>query len=117
MRARGYNERALERPWNNKEIGPQVSTAALEREAKWGGVITRCLQNQNICEAQIRTELPARGRSARYAREFSFASCHGEAESGMLRGSAVGNTSKMGRSSSPTAELCGKFPAFEIEGK
>ena len=35
----------------------------------------------------------------------------------MLRGSAVGNKSKTGRSSSPTAEVCGKIPAFEIEGK
>ena len=117
MRARGYIERGLERPWNYNEIDPQVLTAALEREAKWGGVITRCLKNPNIFEAQIRTELPARGRSARYAREFSFAKSHGEADSGLLRGSAVGNTSRTGRSSSPSAEISGKIPAFEIEGK
>ena len=35
----------------------------------------------------------------------------------MLHGSAVGNTSRTGRSSSPAAEFCGKIPAFEIEGK
>ena len=35
----------------------------------------------------------------------------------MLHGSAVGNTSRTGRSSSPAAELCGEIPAFENEGK
>ena len=35
----------------------------------------------------------------------------------MLHGSAVGNTSKTGRSTSPAAEVSGKIPASEIEGK
>ena len=77
MRARGYNERVLERPWDYNEIDPSVNCSL-----KTGGKMGRghCLKNQNICEAQIRTELPARGSSARYAREFSFAKCHGEAD-------------------------------------
>ena len=67
------------------------------------------------CEKQQQQQQQQRGRSARYAREFSFAKCHGEADSGMLHGSAVGNMPRTG-CSSPTAEVCGKIPSFEIEG-
>ena len=62
-------------------------------------------------------EPPARGRSARFARENSFARCLDEAGSVMLHGSAVGNRLRTGRSSSPAAKACGKIPEFEIEGK
>ena len=61
--------------------------------------------------------LPAREISTRYAREFSFTRCHGEADSGMLHGSAVGNTSRTGCAFSPAAEICGKIFAFNIERK
>ena len=43
--------------------------------------------------------------------------CHDEADSGMLHGSAVGNTSRTGCASSPAAEVCGKIFAFNIERK
>ena len=43
----------------------------------------------------------------KYAREFSFARCQDEAGSEMLHRGSI----------SPAAEVCGKLPAFEIEGK
>ena len=48
----------------------------------------------------------ARGKSARYARELSFARCHDE-EAGaiILHGSAAGNTSRTGRSTSSAAQI------------
>ena len=69
------------------------------------------------CKAQVGTELHARGRSARYAREFSFARCHDEAGSVMLHRGFVGNASRTGRSTFPAAEICGKIRVFEIIGK
>ena len=53
---------------------------------------------------------------AEEARDFSFARCDDEAGSVMLHGSAVGNRSRTGRSTSPATEACGKIPALEIEG-
>ena len=61
--------------------------------------------------------LLARGRNARYAREYNLASYDDKAGSGMLHGSAVGNTSRTGRASSPAADVCGKIPASKFEGK
>ena len=47
----------------------------------------------------------ARGNCARYARDLSFAKCHDEAGAIILHGSAAGNTSRTGRSTSPTAKI------------
>ena len=47
----------------------------------------------------------ARGKSARYARELSFARCHDEAGAIILHGSAAGNTSRTGRSTSSAAQI------------
>ena len=47
----------------------------------------------------------ARGKSARYAREWSFARCHDEAGAIILHGSAADNTSRTGRSTSSAAHL------------
>ena len=47
--------------------------------------------------------VPARGRSAHYAREFSFARCHDEAGAIMIHSSAAGNTPRIERSTSPGA--------------
>ena len=67
--------------------------------------------------SRTRHSLPARGRSARYTRELSFARCHDEAGCATVHGIAVDNTSRTGRSTSPAAEVCGKIPAFETEDK
>ena len=50
--------------------------------------------------------LPARGRSARYAREFSFVTCLVESVFVILQGSAVDNVLRTGRSTSPAVD-CG----------
>ena len=42
--------------------------------------------------------IPARGRSARNAREFNFAKCYNKAGYIILHGGAVGKTSRTGRS-------------------
>ena len=47
--------------------------------------------------------LPARGKSARYSREFSFARYHDAVVAIMLHSSAAANTSRTGRSTSPAA--------------
>ena len=47
----------------------------------------------------------ARGKSARYAREWSFARCHDEAGAIILHGSAADNTSRTGRSTSSAAQI------------
>ena len=47
----------------------------------------------------------ARGKCARYARELSFARCHDGACAIILHGSAAGNTSRTGRSTSPAAQM------------
>ena len=73
--------------------------------------------NQRKYKAQVRTELPARGRSARNARELIFARCQDEADSVMLHRGSVGNTSRTEHSISPAAEVFGQIPAFQIEGK
>ena len=48
--------------------------------------------------------LSARGKSARYAREFSFARCDDATDAIILHGSAAGYTSRTGRSNSPAAQ-------------
>ena len=57
---------------------------------------------------------PARGKSARYAREFGFARCHDEAGAKIQHGSAAGNTSRTGtvhfsRSTKYRAKASAKF--------
>ena len=75
------------------------------------------LSTDRTGSSRTRHSLPARGRSARYARELSFARCHHEAGCATVHGIALGNTSKTGRSTSPAAEVCGKITAFKTEVK
>ena len=58
----------------------------------------------------------ARGNCARYARELSFARCHDEAGAIILHGSAAGNTSRTGRSTSKSYRL-GQNYELGIESK
>ena len=48
---------------------------------------------------------PARGKSARYAREFSFARCHDEAGARKQHGTAASIISRTGRPTSPEVQI------------
>ena len=64
--------------------------------------------------------LPARGRSARYARELSFARCHDEAGAIIIHGFGAGNvkewTFNLSSSTNRRAKGRGKIPLFRVEG-
>ena len=64
--------------------------------------------------------IPARGRSARYAREFSFARCHDEAGAMMIHDCGAGNvkdwTFNLSSSTNRRTKGRGKISLFRIEG-
>ena len=69
--------------------------------------------------ASIRS-LPARGRSARYAREFSFARCGNTAGDTLQHNCPAGNTSRTGRLTFPAAQsaklkVVEKFRRLELK--
>ena len=71
---------------------------------------TKQMQSPDSNRAQCRAHqdlLPTRGKSARYAREFSFARCHDEAGAIiliLLHCFPAGNTSRTGEPTSPAAK-------------
>ena len=83
---------------------PQTSLSMIRQ------IKTKHMQSPDSNWAQCRAYqnlLPTRGKSARYAREFSFARCHDEAVAIILiilHCCPAGNTSRTGEPTSPAAK-------------